>query len=265
MLAKRCSERLGLRLPSISAPLLLALAILAFSWLGSPAYSAEYKPFELNTVSRDMGLSGSLGFTVLNGGSIEYSGGQVSVSPGDLVEIVVSDTDLRAELWVGSDGWVDIEDLDVVEVRVNGVTVITSDEIEAKNIRVDVGGVTSSLEVFVTSSTSGWTSLVFDGTTLINGNDDSDILLSGARPGQGTPLNIDISPSSQYASGKASTAYVNGTEVPEISPLGIVVLALAGLLVVMGRFRSTRNRGPPSPSSSLQEETQGLAGVGRCA
>ncbi len=258
MVAEHCLRRLRLCLSSAC----LLLAILSVAGLGLAAHSVEYKPFVLNTVSRDMGLAGSLSFTVLNGGSIEYSGGSVSVAPGDFIEIVISDTDLEARLWIGVDGWIDIEDLVVVEVRVNGVTVVAGDEIEADSIRVDVDGMTSSLEVFVTSSTNGWTLFTFNGTSLINGNDNSDILLSGARPGPGSALNINIEPSSQYASGTASTAYVNGTEVPEFSPIGLVALALAGLLILVKGLRAGYGRSAGLGAQSLRVRLRGLAGVG---
>ncbi|WP_048061512.1 hypothetical protein [Hyperthermus butylicus] len=224
---------------------LLALLV-AVPALAQPARSrGDYKQFELNTDGRAWIVDGVMQMRVVQGGRMKVSGlGWIDVNPEDEVEVHISDeAPGKAHIWIGSDGWLDWRKVSVESIYINGVLVAENTQIEKANFKVDVSSIHSTVEIRVLRSPSGWTQFTFNGTTIINGNDDSEIRVVGVRPTTSTPLNIDLS-SSEYAIGAAATAYINGAEVPELgSPLSLVGLALAAsLLAVVGRAVKARDR-----------------------
>ena len=226
----------------------LAIVLAAMATLPLVGYAeyGDYKSFLLNSV-RDAMVSGSLSFTVANnGGSIAVNGNSITVQKGWVIvlENIADNTSSKFKIWIGSDGWTDIDDLDVERLVIkneNGDTLyeFTNAVVSISRTYANIPSIYSTLTIYVPATSSGWTQFIFNGIQLINGNSGDEIKVVGVRPWATVSLNIDGTQSQRiYAEGAAETAYVNAAEVPEIGLFPIFTVALFALVaVVAGRAR----------------------------
>jgi hypothetical protein len=216
--------------------LLVAVGVIALLVLA--AAQGEYKEFLLNA-ERYAEISGDVSFVALTDGTIKTNQGSVEVYYGDRIILYgISDsTSSGFKIWVENDGWIDIENLDVQSLVIEGKSGRAQYDnvkiIYTINIQVDVSNINSSLTIRVPSSTAGWTQFVFNGTEIINGESSDEIIVEEIKPSNANSLYIDAEWNYIYAKGVARTAYVNGSEVPEIglAALGSTAVLAAALLL----------------------------------
>jgi len=180
-------------------------------------------------------------------GTINTAAVSITVNSGDTVKIVV-DAVNSGYIWIGTDGWVDIRNLPVDAIYVNGElkasnTVITS----TRNLQCDVNTVSSTLRIYVTLKQGvsyGWASLIVDGSQLVSTwNYGGYIIVYGATVTTSRSLNLNIG--GTYFDGAASgvefvdsNGNVQVIGVPEVGIQGLAVAAplVAGLALYSRRY-----------------------------
>jgi len=168
--------------------------------------------------------------------TIETKAGSITVDYGDTVKIIVNAVN-SGKVWIGTDGWIDIQGLPIDSIYVNGElkasnTVITS----TNNLQADVKSVNSTLRieaVLKPGVSYGWASLTVDSNQLVNAwNYNGYIIVYGATVTSSKSLNLNIG--GTYLDGVASgvefvdsSGNVQVIGVPEVGPQGLTVVASA--------------------------------------
>ncbi|MEM0213946.1 MAG: hypothetical protein QW348_06785 [Ignisphaera sp.] len=204
------------------------------------AQYVEYKSFVLNS-NRYAVISGSISFVVTSDrGDVNVGSTSITVGKGwtVILENIDDNTSSEFKIWIGSDGWTDIRNLYVQRLIVkneNGVAVhdFSNVVVSIKNTAVDISSIYSTLTIYVPPSNPSWTQFTFNDTTIINGNSGDEIKIVGVRPSNSISLNIDGNNNKIYAEGVAETAYVNGSEVPEIGLFPMLAIALFTLIALL--------------------------------
>jgi len=221
----------GIRINSVT------IAILVIALVITPIAYAEYNNIVVNTSERTWILTGRITFTVLQGTTVVND---VEIGPGDIVTIQyenVNSNDAYTKIWISLNGWVDIEaEAGGAVLIVNGVEV-ASGTWEINDIRADLASLESTLTLTVPSEDPGWTRVVLEGETIIQGVSDDEIIVSGIKPSTSTSLNLNMG--DQFLRSGAETVEINGQEVPLVSAKGLALLALLALggLVLAGLRR----------------------------
>lgn len=225
--------------PWLGVAIVLVAVVVSVLAVSVYAEYSEYKSFLLNS-DRYAEISGDLSFVVASdSGSVSVSGNSITVRKGwtIVLEDVVDNTNSGFKIWIGSDGWTNINNLNVEKLVIrneNGSTVyeFTDVEVFIKNTQADISSIYSTLAIYVPRTSSGWTRFVFNGTEIINGKSSDEIRVIGVRPLSTVPLNIDGN-NKIYAEGVAETAYVNASEVPETGSLPLLAVALFVLTMLL--------------------------------
>jgi hypothetical protein len=179
----------------------------------------HYVILNTNLDGASWSVDGTVSFTIAQGGGcISTDAGTITLNSGDRVKIVLEGAS-SGKLWMGSNGWVNINNLPVKSLYVNGNLVASSTEINA-NINYDVGSVESSLKITVTVDGS-WAELTVDGSDVVNyWNYTGYIIVYDAVPTNSKSLLLNIG--THYFRGVAAGAEWNGNVigVPEYPFLG---------------------------------------------
>jgi hypothetical protein len=154
--------------------------------------------FTLNANSRVATVSNCIEFRV-SGGSTTIGG--VAVSSGSVLKICVNN-DNALTWWIGADGWLSANDLDVSAVYVNGNQVLSNTKISLSGIQADLSTISSTLTITVTGT--GWTSLTWNGQTVISGTDSRTLTISGVAPTTSKAMNLNIGTTTIYADATAT-------------------------------------------------------------
>jgi hypothetical protein len=222
--------------------LLVAAGVIALLVLvAAPAVAqGEYKEFLLNA-NRYAEISGDMSFVALTDGTIVLSDDtEIHVYRDDVIVLkgVSDNTNSGFKIEIESDRQIDIKNLHVnkLEIIRNGKLYQEWQDVEIKEIEdlwIDLSSVESSLTIYVPSTTSGRTKFEFDNTEIINGVSSDEIRVVGVKPSSNQGLEIHASRNCIRAMGVAETAYVNGSEVPEIglAALGTVAVLATALLL----------------------------------
>jgi hypothetical protein len=154
--------------------------------------------FTLNAGGRVATVSNCIEFRV-SGGSTTIGG--VTVSSGSVLKICVNN-DNALTWWIGADGWLSANDLDVSAVYVNGNQVLSNTKISLSGIQADLSTISSTLTITVTGT--GWTSLTWNGQTVISGTDSRTLTISGVAPTTSKAMNLNIGTTTIYADATAT-------------------------------------------------------------
>lgn len=207
--------------------------------LVSPISASNYHDVSLfignNRVSE---LYGSLEFIVSSGSTTI---GGVEVKPGDKVSIYVDRLMDDGKISIDSDGSVDMSFIANTTVYVNDMLVLENSSVRIKGIYIDLSTLNSTLTIHVYPQPSGQLTLVIDGNTVIDDqNDSSDVLIEGLRASTTRSLWIDNR--YRHIKGLASVIKVNGSEIPVISTALFPVAILTALATVFLFKRLDNNR-----------------------
>ena len=160
------------------------------------------------TAERPGSLSGTLSFKARTRGRIITSEARIRVRPGDLVELVVDDSD-GGLLAMGFDGYLSLQEVHVAELRINGRVVATDvDIVKTTGLKAQPSTVSSSLKLVVTGE--GYTYLEVGGSVLIDGNSTQLIEIYGVRPGGREGMYISWSAALTEAFGVAERVEIEG-------------------------------------------------------
>lgn len=162
--------------------------------------------FELNTTRQPI-FSGSIEFiaTSFSRLRIAGAGGSLDLKPGDQVVLVVHDVD-EGVFNIASDGYVTIQNLNVEEIWVNGIIRRRNVRIlSATDLIVEVSSILSDLLLEVPSTSSGYTYLAVNGTTVIDGETNTYITVRGLTASETQDLIIRWASSETYATGLSKT------------------------------------------------------------
>jgi len=232
-------------------PVLAALSLLGVALIiaGITAAQGELHSVTLDTDSNfDWRVTGYIEFrnTYPWGSSTISTGvGSITVNNGDVVRIVVNAVN-NGYIWIGTNGWITIQDLPVDAIYVNDElkasnTVITS----TSNLQCDVNSVDSTLRIEASlkqGASYGWASLTVDNNQLVNAwNYNGYIIVYGATVTASKSLNLNIART--YLDGATSGVEfvdsggnVQVIGVPEVDIQGLAVVApVAAAIMLYGR------------------------------
>ena len=137
-----------------------------------------------------------------NSATIQTSSGSITVKPGDRVKIVV-DAVNQGKIWFGTDNWMQLDNLPVKAIYVNGELVASGTMIIWTNMYYDLQSLVSTLKIKATLKQGkeyGWAQLTIDGDDYISRWDyDGYFIVYNIAPSQSKDLNLDIE--SQYFEG----------------------------------------------------------------
>jgi len=245
-----------MRFKALSVLAALSLLGVALIIAGITAAQGELHSVTLNTDSNfDWRVTGYIEFRNTypwRPSTINTGVGSITVNKGDVVKIVVNAAN-TGYIWIGTDGWIDIRDLQVDAIYVNDElkasnTVITS----TSNLQCDVNSVDSTLRIEASLKQGvsyGWASLTVDNNQLVNAwNYNGYIIVYGATVTASKSLNLNIARTrtGTYLDGAASGVEfidsggnVQVIGVPEVDIQGLAVVApVAAAIMLYGRRQS---------------------------
>jgi len=189
---------------------LIALSLLGLVLIvaGIAAAQSELHSVTLTTdQSFDWRVSGYIEFKAVSDGTIRTGAGSISVKEGDTVRIVVNAVNAGNILIKSGNGLVNIKNLPVEAIYVNGGLAASNTVIDStNNLRCDVSSFNSTLRLEVTlkqGESSGQASLTVDGQNLVKSNSYSGyIIVYGVTTPSSRDLNLNIG--GNYLDGAAS-------------------------------------------------------------